>query len=248
MAAISTLYTNAVFSNLRPMFGNWEPSAPLAIGDYGYLVGQRFERMGNIDRFGLRPKVQETGTADHKQFTSDQGVSVKLGAAAQASAGGVNGSGKVEISFSDSGGVFFNAAGCNYSSVADKHGLGEQLKKLDGWDREWAVVTDVVQAGSTIIAISEAGGAKFVVEAKAADKQLNLADASLGFNISLEDKVGYSLVSQKPMPLLFGLCRLQYKLLQGTQFRAFSAVLSPAQQPAPKPAKEAGEPEFTQLQ
>lgn len=123
---LQQVYTEQVYIHLGPMYGHWEPGSPVQIGDYGLLTGRRFDRIGNISTLGASiPATTKVDDGSHRHFSSSQSTQVEVRTKAD-----TGGEAEVEIKFSGSTGVFFNAAGCHYSAVADKLALGIQLEAL----------------------------------------------------------------------------------------------------------------------
>lgn len=73
----------------------------------------------------------------------------------------------------------------------DKAGIGREIMqrhKAGDWDRGWAVVTDLVRAGATTIAVSGADQASVVFEATGDVEKINLADASVGLSVAAQKR------------------------------------------------------------
>src|SRR5712691_11549941 len=170
MASLVDIYTTAVHDNLRPLRANWEPTQPIKLGDFGILDGEAFQRIGNIADQKLNiGKVIKDEIGDQKIFSSRGNTTLAFhakGSSANDPAVTVNAN--IEISFSAEDAAFFNAAACSYSIVGDKAALGAQIMKAHdagSWQREWAVVTDLVTAKSTTIVISGSTSGNVVLEA-----------------------------------------------------------------------------------
>ncbi len=82
----------------------------------------------------------------------------------------------------------FEAYGCTTSSIEDQISLGKSIIDMYAkgqWNKDWAVITELVRAESGTILISAARNAKLElsVSASLASAGFNLADASLGLGI-----------------------------------------------------------------
>jgi hypothetical protein len=114
--------------------------------------------------------------------------------------GVVNVKAALEVNFSSQDAVFFNAAECDYTMIANKVALGKAVmaKYEQGeWQREWVVVTDLVKAGATTVAVSGAHTASIVFEATGDVERINLADASVGLTARVRVTLGIRLLPQK---------------------------------------------------
>jgi hypothetical protein len=171
MSEIVDIYTDQIHNNLRPLFANWDISAPRKLGDYGLLNGNVFIAMGNITTdFKINVVSVKEPRQDTRSFSTKGSTDVKLTAQGQTATGGAVINAKLEIDFSDSDAMFFNAAGCEYSMVQSKTALGVEIMKLfnaDRWTKSWVVVTDLVDSGAVTAAISSAKSASVTFEAGA---------------------------------------------------------------------------------
>lgn len=132
----------------------------------------------------------------------------------------------LEVNFSSNEAVFFNAAGCDYTMIADKVALAKETMTRfanNEWERDWAVVTDLVKASSTTLAVSAGNTASIVFESKADIERINLADASLGLTVKTAKNIGYQVVAENGLIPLFGLCKIQSTFLWwGDKFNPLS--------------------------
>jgi hypothetical protein len=224
MAALVDVYTNAVYVNLRPLRANWEPSQPIALGDYGTLKGDAFERLGNVTSLGL--EIGETiddDVGDQKIFSSGGNTSVNFHAKGSATQGVAPINANIEIAFAAADAAFFNAAGCSYSMIKEKSALGDAIMKQFNdakWRREWAVVTDLVKAKSTTVVISSSTGGSIVLEADAKFPQIDLANADIGLTLKSARNIGYQVISKNGLSPLICLSKIQPKFwIWGDQFK-----------------------------
>lgn len=223
MTSTAKLYASEIKKHFRTLYANWEPGGPIELGDYGMLDGTIFTPLGKLSEDfpefakGLI-KTQKDNSADHKEFRSEGGVDVSFYAK-----GSVNGAGTtlakaaIEVKFGHKDAIFFNAAGCTTDRISNKAKVGEVLKKLfeeKKWKRTFCVVTDLVTAGQTIIAISQGNNSSITVEADSpAVQRINLADAKMGITITSERNIGYKVDAENGLILLLGLCQIKPKFL-----------------------------------
>lgn len=217
MQSIVNIYTDTVYENLRPLYANWEPGKPVQLGDFGILRDHTFINLGNIDNFNLTFHERTDSTKDQKIFTSKDSVEVKFHARGSVPVSGiVNTKASLEVSFSNQDAVFFNAAECEYSMISDKVALGKNIMSLyekGDWQREWVIVTDLIRAGATTLAISGGRSATIVFEATGDVERINLAEAALGLSVKSASNVGYQVVAENGLIPLLGLCKIQSSFL-----------------------------------
>jgi hypothetical protein len=129
----------------------------------------------------------------------------------------------LQIDFSSEEAVFFNAAECAYDMIEDKAALGTEVIqrfKSNTWDREWAVITDIVNAGSTTIAVSGGTTSSVVFQASGKVPQINLADASISFSVVSSSNVALQIAAQQGLSPLIGLSKIQHTFLFfGSKFK-----------------------------
>lgn len=221
MGKIARIYAKAVRKNFKVLFANWAPGNPISLGDYGPLQDDIFIPMGNLKQDfkefkGNGLKIINDPSPDQKEFKSAQGIDVNISPQVEISVQGTP-MAKVDldIRFKTSKAVYFKANECTTSRIANKAMVGEkivELAKAGRWNEDYYVVTDVVEAQSAIVAISNSSNAGIVIEATSpALNQINLGNASAQFKVTSEKDIGFKLVANKGMILLLGLCTLEKK-------------------------------------
>jgi hypothetical protein len=240
MPAIAQIYTESVYDNLKPLYANWDPGRPVQLGDYGTVQDRNFMYLGNVSQLGIAFDKRADPRRDHKYFASKGATDVTFHAKGSAPVGGaVNAKASLQVQFSSEEGVFFNAAQCEYVMVADKVALGvEIMRRLDAgeWKKQWAIVTDLVNSGSTTIAVSGASSAEIAFEAEGEVPQIDLADASLGLAVRKVKNVGYQVVAASGLVPLIGLAKVQPKFwIFGEEFKPLARSLAPDAGPSAEP-------------
>lgn len=204
-------------------YANWEPGGEIRLGDYGYLDGDIFIHRGNLKNdypeFSDNViKEQTDSSKDLKEFKSDRGIEVNLLAKGSVNSLGTSAvKAGLEIKFSRKDSIFFNAAECVTNRIANKAVVGTILLDLldkGRWEKEYCVVTDVVKAGNTIIAISQSDNSGISFEADSPTiEQINLADASVKLNWVSQKSIGYKVEAKEGLDLLIGLCKIKNRFL-----------------------------------
>ncbi len=225
MSSIVKIYTDEVYDNLKPLYAQWEPGKPVQLGDFGILRDRTFIQLGNIQQdLGLTFTKRSDNTKDHKFFASQGSVDLKFNAKGSVPVSGLlSANASLEIAFSNKKAVFFSAADCEYVMIEDKVGLGKQIMtqyEKRKWEREWVVVSDLIKAGATTIAVSGGQSASIVLEAGGDVERISLADASLGLTVKTASNIAYQVIAEKGLIPLLGLCKIQSSFLWfNEQFR-----------------------------
>lgn len=236
---ISEIYTDEVHENLSPLYANWEPGTPRRLGNYGVLDGNTFIYVGNIKDLDIHIKVRHDTTPDKKSFTTQGSTQVRFGIGAGGTVdGAVDVAGKLEVAFSSERAVFFNAAGCRTETISDQNALGQAIMALrdaDKWNDNWAVVTDIVKAGATTVAVSGGAGSSVTFQASGTTAQIDLADADLDLHVASQNNIGYTVDAGKGLVPLIGLSKVQsrFPLFWNKDFKP-----ALARRPGAEPAEE----------
>jgi hypothetical protein len=242
MSSMRGIYTSAAKRQLRNLYATWEPSRPISLGDYGTLSGDWFDPLGSVTEFGVSWTELPLGEGlTHQKFVSSDSVDVKLharGTAPEAKA-------SLEVTFGKAQGVFLDAAGCSYHAIASKRLLGEALKANPEFDRRWVVVTDLLRAKRTLVAISNSSNATISFEASASVPEIDLADGDVGLSVGRQTSIGYLVDGVRDLSPLIGLSGFRHKFLSGEAvFKGMTWV--PADEGA-GPAGDVNDVEFEQI-
>lgn len=229
MRDVSEIYTTEVHRHLRPLFGNWPLDRRIGLGDYGVMHGSAFDRLGNVTEFGLTFDVQHSPATTHYQFSSSEKTTVTmLGKGAAADGGDARLNPTLRIDFLSGEAAFLNAAGCKISSIGSKRVLGEEVLKLfrEGskkWTYGWCVVTDLVAAESTTIAVARAGRSSIMFETTAECDSIDLNNPALGLRLVSKTDVAFHAASERGLRPFFALGKLQQRFgILGLRFGSAS--------------------------
>lgn len=231
MSNIAEIYTEAVYDNLKPLYANWEPGSPVQLGDYGMVRDRTFIQVGNIEAdLQIKFSPRKSPVKDNKVFSSKGSADIKfIGKGTVPINGVVNAKAMLQIDFSSEKAAFFNAADCEYTMIADKAILGKEIMKRfnsGDWDREWAIITDIVKAGATTVAVSGGSSSSIAFQASGDVPNINLADASIGLTVASSKNIGYQIVAQQGLIPLIGLCKIQSSFLWwGDNFKPLSLAM-----------------------
>jgi hypothetical protein len=199
-------------SEIRRSFGYtpvWLPNATVQPGDIVLLDDDSPTRIDTLRRPGLNfnLEIREDNSTGDIHYTSAEGVSVTFKAAGSAPIANsvlATGDAGMIVEFSRRNAVLLEALGCKTKYIADQVALAKQILELyhaDQWEKEWAVVTEVVQADSLIVFLSNTSEAK--IELKAEGKfnagSASLASASASFSIAVSKNMATQIVATKSL-------------------------------------------------
>lgn len=230
MSKIADLYADQIKRNFKVFYANWEPGGPVELGDYGIMNGNIFTPVGKLKNDfaefkGNVIEVADDATKDHKEFKSEGGVQVNMATKGSLSASGTTlAKASLEIKFTKKDSVFFNAAECTTTRISNKVKVGKILKSLlddDRWEKRYCVVTELVTAGKTLVAISQSNDSAISFEADSPTlERINLTDASIKINLASERSIGYKVDAGEGLIILLGLCKMKnaFPWIDGAEF------------------------------
>lgn len=144
--------------NATRSYAVWLPGNAVALGDYGLLKENCFERIGKVSDLlsGYAPEISES-ELDELHFRSDGVSEVKTAGRAPKDLV------KITYSVSSDSAVVFRAKKMAVRSIANLPVLSDALKNLKEWDRSWQVVTSVTSAKTFYVFIGGKKGSQFTV-------------------------------------------------------------------------------------
>lgn len=210
MSSARKRYTTEIHENFGYL-ATWLPGTRLKPGDIGVVRDRTFFRFTDISRMGIDIPVLSSPAKSDLRYATENGVSITFKASGTAqipnSILGPNEAGIV-VEFKKKNATVFEALGCQARSLGDQVALRQMvLEKMAGneWDRDWRVVTEVVQATSATILISSAADAR--VELKAAGDLSaatnSLAEVSSQFAVGISRNIDTQIVATQGLTPLF---------------------------------------------
>lgn len=198
MASAGQQYCRELVRNLR-YNAAWPPGIRVVLGDIGVIDDDVFMPLTSLGQFGTRLELSPAGNDMAFDYASAGSVEVgfKLAGAAnpllpnipvdQAGLG---------ISFTRENAMVFRAEGGVQQRFADETRLKAEIRSLMRaglWDRDWHVVTDVVNARATAALVSRASEASVEVSVS--------ADVSVGGLELLTADAGARIVASRSMQI-----------------------------------------------
>lgn len=226
MARIAEVYCENVHKEFQELYAVWPIGSDLTLGVYGEVRSNDvFVPIGHIDDYQVKWKGTDDNEPSHYEF-STEGVS-EIGFTAKGESGAVRA--KLEIGFSSGDAVFFNAAECKVTRIADQADLGRQLIELykkGSWNPNHSVVSTLLASGATTVIASRQKEASIVMEASS-DKveSIDLTDASIGLRVRSQRKVGLKVVTATNLTPLIGLAKIRQRFSGDWELRHAAVAL-----------------------
>jgi hypothetical protein len=215
---------------LKRQFGylaTWLPGTPLSLGDIGVLRNNEFTKISNLADLGITFEIELDSTKADIEHSSKGAVSISTKASgAIATQGSVLGEidAGVTVVFSKESAILFKANGTTSPSIKDQIKLGKEILKLykEGkWDKDWAVVTEKVDAESATILISSSKNGKIELKAKGEieTKNIDIADAELDFELSYSKDLSTKIFAEESLTPLFKASKVKSRLFLPPAFK-----------------------------
>lgn len=207
--------------------GTWDPGKPLKIGSIGKLdkFGV-FSVFSSLEKEGIPvEELQDTSTSDMDHTSSDSvTITAKVSGSAPV-AGSVLTDVEAGFSFdfkSDKSVVFQSVGNKTHQLV----NLGEIehliLEKFNNgnWDKDSLIVTELVEAATATIIISNSSSGKLELKAKAdaGTQNLKLTDVSLGLSVAREQGSTIKFIAENGLTPLYRVMGIRTPFLGKTFF------------------------------
>jgi len=209
--AIKDQYVKEI-SKQYGMKASWPPSLPINVGTIGKLIKGQFHPQTDLNKLGIsfstiRRHFQEVDYASENsvsitaKLAGDPTIPGSILSVAQAG---------IHIEFTKKNAILLRATNNYHILIDDLVSLEnqiEQLKRQSKWKKEWAVVTEGINAaGGTTVIISSQSSAKVDVLAKAgltSIQDVNIADINATFSVLKKSYITTSIVGQAGLMPLF---------------------------------------------
>jgi hypothetical protein len=199
----------------------WDPGKPLKIGLIGKLDQTGiFTVFTSLEKEGIPIEVFTDTSKQDMDFTSSDSVtiSVKLAGSAPLAGSALS---DLEAGFSfdfkSDKSVVFQTVGNKTHQLTN---LG-QIEDLildkfhnDNWDKDWLIVTQLIESEAGTILISNSSNGKLELKAKAdaGTQNLKLTDVSLGLTVAREQGSTIKVIAQEGLTPLYRVMGLRHPL------------------------------------
>ncbi|HOY31449.1 MAG TPA: hypothetical protein PKW80_06190 [Bacteroidales bacterium] len=239
-------YTNELYRQFD-YFATWLPGTPLELGDIGLFKNNEFTKISNLKNEGIVFQIKEDTTKTDLEHMTKGEVSVMTKIAGTVPALGsvlANGDAGFSISFSQENAILFKANGTLSPCISDQIKLGKEIiqrYQQGEWDKDWAVITELVTADSATIIISSSQDAKIELKAKAdiSTAKLDIADASLNLECAFSKDLYTKIVAEQGITPLFKMKKIRSSIFTDPVFK--TRMLRPMDLMTPAKAKKSPE-------
>lgn len=221
MASPQKTYLN----QMHKKFGyraNWEPHRKIAVGMIGKLRRGEFINYGTLEEEGIPVKINSQGGDGKLDFTSEGGVTIETKLAGKAvppsSAKLGEADAGVVISFGSTNSTVFKALNSTNHTLANLKEVETEFIRLVNQgklDKEYAIITEIVEAGSATIIVSNSANAKIEIKANAEAQvqEIDIADASLELSAVAERNIETKVIARSSTQVLFKVMKVKTKFL-----------------------------------
>jgi len=206
-------------------FATWVPGTPLELGDIGVFKNHVFTKKANLSDQHIQFEQENDDTKSDMEHTSKGAVTWinKTSGSVLPNSVLTDADAGIVVNFSKENAVLFKAKGTRTISIKDQIALGKEIEKrynLGTWEKEWAVVTELIVADSATILISSSGEGKIELKANADVKtpQMDIADAKLELTTSFSKDLDTKIVARQGLTPLFKVSKIKKGPFKGPKF------------------------------
>ncbi|RYF94890.1 MAG: hypothetical protein EOO02_23440 [Chitinophagaceae bacterium] len=201
----------------------WDPVSSLQIGQIGKLENDgSFTVYSSLQNKGIPIATDQGPAKGGMDYTSEKGVKVSFKAAGKAPLAGsqlAEAEAGFNVEFSSDQGVVFKTAGhknTRLTNVGDIEKAVLDLLDKDEWDKDWLIITEIVQADSStvIISTSNEGSMDLKASGNVGGDNLKITDASLGLTVSNKSGSNLNYIATENVTPLYKVMGLRHPLFQ----------------------------------
>ena len=201
-------------------YATWNPGVPLDLGDIGTFKDNVFTRLSNLKEIGIEFEIRPDETKTPLEHNSQGSVSVttKLsGTAAPQGSVLTNLDAGIIVEFSKENSTMFKSNNTSTSTIKDGIKLGNQvlaLYRAGKWNKNWAIVTELVEAENATIIISNTSNSKIELKANANidAPTFDIADAEFKFSTQFSRGLETKIISAEGLTPLFKIMGLKTRI------------------------------------
>lgn len=226
MASVQQQYT----SEMKKKFGyyaTWNPGVPLKLGDIGIFKKNVFTRVAGLQDFNISFDIRPDDTKTPLEYNSSGNVTVttKLSGTVAPQGSVLNNlDAGIIVEFGKEKSTLFKANNTTTPSIQNTIRLGEQiieLFKAGKWDKNWVVITELVEAENSTIIISNTTNGKIELKANAdiGAANFDIANGKFEFSPQFSRGLETKIISAEGLTPLFKAMGLKTRLLAPPIFK-----------------------------
>lgn len=210
MAKAWEQYANEMYKRFGYL-ATWTPGVPLRLGDFGFVKDKLFTRIDNIESLGIAFRIRPDTTKETQKHSTAGSVSISFKAAGKAPQIGsvlTEAEAGFTVEFKRNKSTVYEAVGCVAPSIENQVEVGNAIleKFRQGeWNKDWAVITELVETDSATILISNSSNSKveLTVSGNVAPGGVSIADINAGLQVAFSKDMNTTLISQQGLTPLF---------------------------------------------
>ena len=232
MKSIQKQYTD----EMKKRFGYyaiWTPDVPLKLGDILILENDGFNKIDNLANLGISFEIFPDNTKSILEYSSERGITMVQKLAGEAPLVGsslTEADAGIIVEFSKEKSILFKLNNVTSPYIDRTNSLGtEIIEKYNSgdWKKEWFVVSELKEAESATIIISNSNKGKIELKANAniGGTNFDIADASFDFSVKFNTGLSTKIVASEGITPLFKLRGIK-KMGSTSNFSALSEEYS----------------------
>lgn len=218
-------YLEELYNNFG-YYAIWTPDTIIRIGDVGILISNKFIRETTLSNLGVSFNIISDETKHDLNYSSKGSVTItqKLHNETTDKANIIS---KNEsdfiIEFNKKYAILLKSSNVNTIEIDDQDALKNEIFRLykDGiWKKRWTVVTELKEAESTTIIISDSANGKIEIVAKNSlpDIYPSLTNQEIGLTVINSNGINTEFIAKKNLTPFFKLKGLKTSLFKGDSF------------------------------
>ncbi len=227
MSSAQKQYTNEMYRKFG-YYATWNPGSPLQLGDVGYFKKNVFNRISGLDDFNIEFDIRHDPTKTPLEHSSQGSVKVttKLSGAISPQASVLSDvDAGIIVEFSKENATLFKALNTTTNSIRNTISLGERILKLyeeKKWDKDWMIITELIEAESATIIISNQSDGKIELKANAnvGAANFDIADGRFEFSPQFSRGLETKIISSEGLTPLFKVMGVRGRLLGSPIFKS----------------------------
>jgi hypothetical protein len=227
--SVAGTYCQDLSRKLR-LLATWPPGSPMTVGRVGRFLGDKvFDPETSLGSYGILVNVEDDPAGSAVLSYTSAGVNeFKIAAGGKVPdliSGVVDAEARLTISFGRENGIVFRASGLRYRTMQDQPQMARKvayLLKRGEWGRDWHIVTQVVEAESASILISQTSSAEMelALGASAAVGSIELLGAELKPRVVRQKEMSTIVVNEGGLVPLFKAKRVKRTLFGNVKLKA----------------------------
>ena len=219
-------YTREMYKQFR-YFATWLPGTPVELGAIVILKRNVFTQISHLKNEKIDFKIRKDETKSDLDYSSKGSVSVttKLSGTV-APTGSVLGEldSGISVEFGKEDAILFKANETLSPMIDNQILLGKTIieRFKDGkWDKDWVIVTEVVEAksGTILISSSNSGKIELKVTGNIEATALDIANSELNLQSSFSKDLSTKIIAQEGLIPLFKVSRIKSRLFLPPVFK-----------------------------